>query len=144
MTQPNAVEWNPDHYPPAAEGLPAGTLESAVAGAAIPDANAETPYGRNVHAHALVRLQRDGWLREAPEWFDSEACTSMSVHVGPEECIDGDCDEYATEDGDERDIDHCSHITTEQVCEEHSEFYDGEVCTHAEPWPCQAVSRPSA
>lgn len=57
--------------PPAAAELPAGTLESAVAGAAMLDANVDTPYGRNVLAHALVRLQRDGWLRDAPEWFDA-------------------------------------------------------------------------
>jgi hypothetical protein len=66
------VVWTEDansFIPPAAEGLPAGTLESAVSGAAMLDAHADTPYGRNVLAHALVRLRRDGWLRDAPEWF---------------------------------------------------------------------------
>lgn len=70
------IVWTEDansFIPPAAEGLPAGALESAVAGAAMLDANADTPYGRNVLAHALIRLQRDGWLRDAQEGTDAAA-----------------------------------------------------------------------
>jgi hypothetical protein len=56
--------------PPAAEGLPAESLESAADGATMLDAWAKTPHGRNFLAHALVQLARDGWLRRQP---DSEA-----------------------------------------------------------------------
>lgn len=52
--------------PPAAEGLPPGALDSATDGASALDASARTPYGRNLLAHALARLDRDGWLRPAP------------------------------------------------------------------------------
>lgn len=72
----------------------------------------------------------------------SDTCTPMTVHVGPEECIDGECDEYFDEDGQPTGIDACTHLTTEQACETHSTT-DANRVTHAEPWPCQAVSRPS-
>ncbi|MEV7413168.1 hypothetical protein [Streptomyces althioticus] len=52
--------------PPAAEGLPDGLLTSATAGAAMLDAAAHTPRTRNLLAHALVQLARDGWIRPAP------------------------------------------------------------------------------
>ncbi|WP_225825640.1 hypothetical protein [Streptomyces naphthomycinicus] len=52
--------------PPAAEGLPAGTLEAAEIGASALDAWARTPHGRNFLAHALVQLARTGWLRTEP------------------------------------------------------------------------------
>ncbi|MFI1957017.1 hypothetical protein ACH46L_03750 [Streptomyces althioticus] len=52
--------------PPAAEGLPEGLLTSATAGAAMLDASAHTPRMRNLLAHALVQLARDGWIRPAP------------------------------------------------------------------------------
>lgn len=48
--------------PPAARDLPPDALESAVHGAAALDAAAATPEGRNLLAHALVQLLRDGWL----------------------------------------------------------------------------------
>lgn len=58
----------PDSFtPPAAADLPLGVLDAAVSGASMLDARAATDYGRNVIAHALVQLQRDGWLRDAPE-----------------------------------------------------------------------------
>ena len=76
-----------DFVPPAAEGLPEGVLDSAVAGACVLDAWAGTDYGRNVLAHALVQLQRDGWLRdsraaepEAPESL--KAPYRMRLHNG--------------------------------------------------------------
>lgn len=53
--------------PPAADGLPPGLLDSASAGANMLDAWGKTPYGRNVLAHALVQLARDGWLHRAPD-----------------------------------------------------------------------------
>lgn len=59
MTQPTFI-------PPAAANLPDGALDSATAGGSHLDAFALTDYGRNFLAHALVGLQRDGWLREAP------------------------------------------------------------------------------
>jgi hypothetical protein len=52
--------------PPAADGLPLAALDSATAGADRLDAMALTPYGRNLLAHALVQLARDGWLRAEP------------------------------------------------------------------------------
>jgi hypothetical protein len=50
--------------PPAADGLPLAALDSATEGADRLDAMARTPYGRNLLAHALVQLARDGWLHE--------------------------------------------------------------------------------
>ena len=56
---PSAV---PPFVPPAASDLPEGALDSATVGACALDGRARTDYGRNVLAHALVQLQRDGWL----------------------------------------------------------------------------------
>ena len=67
----------------------------------------------------------------------ADTCTPITLYTGPINCMERDCAEYVTDYGAPGDIDHCSHITAEQVCETHSEFPDGEVCTHAEPWPCQ-------
>jgi hypothetical protein len=56
--------------PPAARGLPAAALESAVQGAGALSAAANTRDGRNLLAHALAQLRRDGWLntrRPGPE-----------------------------------------------------------------------------
>lgn len=67
MTQPDPFT------PPAAEGLPPGSLDSATEGADRFDAVALTPPGRNLLAHALVQLARDGWLRAEPgEGFEPE------------------------------------------------------------------------
>lgn len=51
---------------PAVQGLPDGALDSAAAGADMLDAWAQTPAGRNLIAHALAQLARDGWLRPQP------------------------------------------------------------------------------
>lgn len=69
-------------------------------------------------------------------------CTPTTVYAGPSDCLDRDCDEYATEDGEPINIDYCSHVTTEQVCEQHSSFEESEWghCIHAEPWPCQRAA----
>lgn len=54
--------------PPVARDLPAGLLESAVAGASQLDAgHGGSLYGRNLIGHALVQLRRDGWLAEDPQ-----------------------------------------------------------------------------
>lgn len=53
--------------PPAAKSLPQAALDSATKGANMLDAIAGTMYGRNLLAHALVQLQRDGWLRDGAE-----------------------------------------------------------------------------
>jgi hypothetical protein len=68
-----------------------------------------------------------------------DTCTPITLYAGPADCLDRDCDEYATEDGEPTSIDCCSHIAEEQVCFVHSEFTNDEweYCTHAEPWPCQ-------
>jgi len=56
----------PPAVPPAAHCLPDGALDSAAAGADMLDAWAQTPAGRNLLAHALTQLARDGWLRPEP------------------------------------------------------------------------------
>jgi hypothetical protein len=53
--------------PPAAANLPPGALDSATDGANMLDARATTPEGRNLMAHALTQLARDGWLRRTAE-----------------------------------------------------------------------------
>lgn len=58
--------------PPAAHGLPKSgmhesALDSATSGASMLDAYALTPNGRNLLAHALTQLARDGWLRQAAD-----------------------------------------------------------------------------
>lgn len=59
-TLPGATEF--DTMPPAAEGLPPGALDAAVAGASALDAMATTPYGRNLLAHALAGLAEASML----------------------------------------------------------------------------------
>lgn len=57
---------NNETVPPAAAGLPAGTLEAAEIGANRLDSWARSPQGKNFLAHALVQLARTGWLRTEP------------------------------------------------------------------------------
>jgi hypothetical protein len=65
--------------PPAASGLPVTALDSATRGANMIDAYALTPNGRNLLAHALVQLARDGWLRtEADPGAAFEPCDKRS------------------------------------------------------------------
>lgn len=73
------------------------------------------------------------------------ACAPVAVLSGPADCLDGDCDEYATEDGEPTGIAHCSHVTEQQVCGTHSEFTpdEWEYCTRAEPWPHLTAAAPS-
>ncbi|MBU8549768.1 hypothetical protein IMX12_13210 [Streptomyces sp. Babs14] len=66
---PETHKWGcgcQETHPPAAAGLPAGTLEAAEIGANRLDAWARSPQGRNFLAHALVQLARTGWLRTEP------------------------------------------------------------------------------
>jgi hypothetical protein len=64
-------------------------------------------------------------------------CRPMTLLIGNGDCLEGECDEYATEDGDDSGIDRCSHLTEGLYCAEHStENEDGHV-DPAEPWPCQ-------
>ncbi|MFC8447599.1 hypothetical protein [Kitasatospora sp. NPDC057223] len=65
-------------------------------------------------------------------------CTPITLTAGPVDCLDGDCEELATEDGEPNGIDRCSHVSEVQACEQHSTFSNDEweYCTHAEPWPC--------
>jgi hypothetical protein len=53
--------------PPAAANLPPGALDSATDGASMLDVWATTPEGRNLLAHTLTQLARDGWLRTSPD-----------------------------------------------------------------------------
>lgn len=63
-------------------------------------------------------------------------CTPMALFVGPEICLDRECDEYATDDGDDTGIDQCSHLRQEQACELHSVEVDAGRFDPAAPWPC--------
>jgi hypothetical protein len=76
--------------PPAAEGLPLAALDSATEGADRLDASARTPYGRNLLAHALVQLDRDGWLCPAPAAAPSAParCTTPCVACMTDESHD--------------------------------------------------------
>lgn len=59
----------------------------------------------------------------------------ITILAGPQECLDRECEEYATEDGDDDPgVDHCSHIAEEQICGQCStEQPDGEY-EPAVPW----------
>lgn len=77
-----------DHTPPAADGLPAGTLEAAEIGASRLDAWARTPQGRNFLAHALVQLARTGWLRTEPgEGFEPMRDREPAEPADVEHCV---------------------------------------------------------
>jgi hypothetical protein len=70
--------------PPAASGLPDGALDSATEGANRLDAHAVTPGGRNLLAHALVQLARDGWLRPECDLNSAfEPCSQEPVSTQP-------------------------------------------------------------
>ncbi|MFB4312921.1 hypothetical protein [Actinomadura sp. 21ATH] len=56
-----------DFVPPAGRDLPKGALDSATLGASRLNAVAISRNGRNLLAHALIQLSRDGWLRQEPE-----------------------------------------------------------------------------
>jgi hypothetical protein len=69
-----------------------------------------------------------------------EPCKLMTLHVGTADCLERDCDEYATEDGQPTDIERCSHIHLADYCETHStlnEEFELEYYDPAEPWPCR-------
>lgn len=59
----------------------------------------------------------------------------VTVLVGIYECLDRECDEYFTDDGDEKtDMEACSHIREEQVCScqrQANGEYSSEPCTAA-------------
>ncbi|MQS14489.1 hypothetical protein F7Q99_20025 [Streptomyces kaniharaensis] len=65
----------------------------------------------------------------------SAPCVPMTAHVGAEECLDGECDDYLDEDGEPLGIDTCTHLDTEQACETHSTV-DGNRILHTARWPC--------
>lgn len=53
----------------------------------------------------------------------------VTVHVGTADCLEGECEEYFTEDGEEiPGKENCSHLRGEQICEACSEapLDDGE------------------
>lgn len=61
--------------------------------------------------------------------------------VGPPDCFERECEEYLTDAGEnDPGIEHCSHITEQQVCEGCStENADDEYDTVV-LWPCDQVS----
>jgi hypothetical protein len=75
----------------------------------------------------------------------SDTCTPITLTSGPVDCLDGDCEELVTEDGEPNGVTWCSHVREEQACGQHTTFSDDEweYCTHAEPWPCQATTTPT-
>lgn len=72
---------------PAAKPLPEGALRSAVSGATMLDAWAETDSGRNFLAHALVQLDRDGWLRHNRHQDPGPGTGTLQVLWLPDERI---------------------------------------------------------
>ena len=55
-----------EFVPPAARDQPKEILDSATRGASMLDASAATKQGRNLLAHALAELRRDGFLQLEP------------------------------------------------------------------------------
>lgn len=79
--------------PPAAEGIPLEALESAANGATMIDAWAETPAGRNLIAHALVQLARDGWLRRTADTAAAfDVVEERPAHPSPQPTAEPDSD----------------------------------------------------
>jgi hypothetical protein len=64
------------------------------------------------------------------------ACRPMRILAGPAECLNEECEEYSTDEGDDSGIDSCSHVREELCCAEHSMIREDDV-DPAEPWPCQ-------
>ncbi|MEV0220841.1 hypothetical protein [Streptomyces sp. NPDC050704] len=89
MTDQPAPETSTLFVPPAARNLPLAALDSATAGADMLDATARTPTGRNLLAHALVQLARDGWLRVEPgEGFEPRG-GAPSAATPPQDGLSG-------------------------------------------------------
>ncbi|WP_405019587.1 hypothetical protein OHV05_24625 [Kitasatospora sp. NBC_00070] len=74
-----------------------------------------------------------------------ESCVATTLHSGPADCLEGDCDELVTEDGEPTGVTWCSHVTTQEACGTHSEFTtdEWEYCTKAVPWPHLTATTPS-
>jgi hypothetical protein len=101
--------------PPAATGLPLPALDSATQGADMLDAAARTPYGRNLLAHALVQLARDGWLRTEPgQGF--EPLDAAPAAVSPP-AVDPTDEERADREATERDHSRGDHTYCGITCE---------------------------
>lgn len=76
----------------------------------------------------------------------AEGCAPLTIWAGPDSCFERECEEYATEDGDDRpEVDRCSHLKDEVVCARHStsvpDYAGFDRFEHAEPWPCQYARR---
>lgn len=76
----------------------------------------------------------------------TEAHEPVPVFVGTYECLDRECDEYFTDDGDEKtNMERCSHITTEVICggcskaDGHGYYYEPTV-----PWSGTHTAAPAA
>ncbi|MEU1663645.1 hypothetical protein ABZ547_08515 [Streptomyces sparsogenes] len=65
----------------------------------------------------------------------------LTVFVGSPDCLERECDEYFTANGDEDPgVERCSHITTEEVCADCSvELNDGFMQSTV-PWPCRTAA----
>jgi hypothetical protein len=112
QSQPDAA-----FVPTAAEGLPDGALDSAVGGACHLDARADTPYGRNVLAHALHRLQRDGWLKDTPVGRNDTALRPTARDSVCDACRCEDCGGTRAHHGNGRcTCPECAAGSPEYVC----------------------------
>ncbi|MFE1272097.1 hypothetical protein [Streptomyces sp. NPDC058758] len=60
----------------------------------------------------------------------------VTLYSGPITCLERDCDEYFTDNGEDANVDCCSHVTTEQACRECSTELPDETFDPAVPWPC--------
>lgn len=67
-----------EYVPPAAQDLPKELLDSATRGASMLEASAATPATRNLLAHALIQLGRDGWLNLEPHGETGEPLAKHS------------------------------------------------------------------
>jgi hypothetical protein len=69
------------------------------------------------------------------------ACVPITLHIGPIDCLEGECDELYGEDGEPTSVEQCSHVSLGEYCELHSTLNDEgsewEYYDPAEPWPCR-------
>lgn len=62
----------------------------------------------------------------------------VTVWVGTFECLDRECGEYYTADGDDRpEVERCSHVGAEVICGGCSILIAHDYYKPAVPWPCQ-------
>ncbi|MDT0306160.1 hypothetical protein RM780_04180 [Streptomyces sp. DSM 44917] len=64
----------------------------------------------------------------------------LLIFAGPVECLERECEEYATEDGhDDPGVERCSHIRVEEVCAGCSTQTDDGEFVAVVAWPCRTA-----